>query len=144
MWKIDGCNFLSGAIQILFKSTPVILHLVFPLMTPSGFNMGTILNTKVSRSILAPKDGPSRQSIIPFIMKLEFVSPGCTLDEITTPLRFFISSKSEPNVVMISKSTGFPATVLQNSFLRNRVFFLGSDSRRPKYLDRSLYVYGQL
>ena len=24
------------------------------------FNMGTILNTKVSRSILAPKDGPSR------------------------------------------------------------------------------------
>jgi len=34
-------------------------------MTPSGFSIGTNLNTKLSLSILASKVGPVRKSMIP-------------------------------------------------------------------------------
>jgi len=55
-------------------------------MTPSGFNMGTILKTNFSLRTKASGEFPTRKSIIPFIIQLELVSPGCTRALKKTPL----------------------------------------------------------
>jgi len=54
-------------------------------MTPSGFNIGTILNTKLSLSKFASGSELTKKSIIPFIIHELLLSPGCTLAEIKTP-----------------------------------------------------------
>ena len=51
------------------------------MMTPSGFSMGTILNINVSRSSCASLSFCwSKNSIAPWIMNWELLSPGCTRD----------------------------------------------------------------
>ena len=55
-----GCCFLLGSLHHLFRSTPASEHLEFPLITPSGLSIGTILNSKLSLKILALRVGPVR------------------------------------------------------------------------------------
>lgn len=50
-------------------------------MTPSGLSIGIILKTKLSLKYLAPSSSDTKYSKVPYIMKLAFDSPGCTLDD---------------------------------------------------------------
>lgn len=108
--------------------------------------MGTILKTKLSRNILASNDGPVKKSMTPFIIQLAFVSPGCTRDVMTTPLRFCKACGSHEKDVMVSKSQLInvthiswayllPANVWQSVRLRTSLLFTGSFSKLVKYLN---------
>jgi hypothetical protein len=83
-------------------------------MTPSGFYIGTILNTKQSLSTWASGAWLTKKSMMPFIIHDALVSPGCTLDEMNTP--FFASALSDFGslslLVMVMYSQRFPARVL--------------------------------
>ena len=65
-------------------------HTYFPLITPSGFSIGTILKMKVSRRASASLLSPMRCSIEPFITQLALDSPGCTRAERNMYGRFSI------------------------------------------------------
>ena len=109
--KIVGCSFLLGSSQARFRSTPANPHRYDPLITPSGFNIGTSLKTKLSRRSLASGDPPVRKSRIPFIICEALLSPGCTRAVITIPFRFLIASGSLEKVVTVISSHMFPAIV---------------------------------
>jgi len=77
-------------------------------MTPSGFSIGTILNTKQSLKTWASGASLTRKSIIPFIIHEELLSPGCTLAEIKTPRLFDFF----PLLVIVMYSHTLPASVV--------------------------------
>ena len=109
--QMVGWRTFDGAFQRLFKSQPAREHRQFPLITPSGFNIGTILNTKFYQRISA--SGMSvlvKQSRAPFIIQEPTDSPGCTLAVRTTPLRLFMFS-GFCLLVMVKISRGLPARV---------------------------------
>jgi len=84
-------------------------------MTPSGFYMGIILKTKVSRRNLAFKSSLIRKSITPFIIHDAFDSPGWTLEVRITDFLTAISTGSLEKLVTINMSTSLPAKDLQST-----------------------------
>jgi hypothetical protein len=81
-------------------------------MTPSGFNIGIILNTKLSLKYFAPSSSLTKYSKVPYIIMLAFDSPGCTLDVKITALLNAISSGLAAKLVTITISQLLPAMVL--------------------------------
>jgi hypothetical protein len=57
-------------------SLPIRVVLVFPIMTPSGLHMGTILKIKRLRSSLDTRDRDMRKLIRPCMIQEDAVSPG--------------------------------------------------------------------
>ena len=85
------------------------------MITPSGFNMGTILKTKLFLKYRAPSSSLTKYSNVPYIMKEAFDSPGWTLDVSTIALLTAISSGLEAKFVIITISQSLPAIVLHNT-----------------------------
>ena len=107
-------------------------------MTPSGFSMGMILKTKLSRRIWASSESPVRKSRQPFIIQLALVSPGWTRLLITMAFRDLSDSRSQSSVVTVRQSQLFPARVLQRVRRRKRFRLTGSSSRSRMYSCRSV------
>ena len=87
-------------------------------MTPSGFYIGIILKTKVSRKYFAFSSSLIKKSMTPFIMNEALDSPGCTLDVSIAAFLTAISWGSEVKFVTISMSTSLPASDLHKTVLR--------------------------
>lgn len=66
-WKIVGWMVLCGFRHLLFRSTPSTPHLWFPFTTPSGFSIGTTLNTNWFLSCSATGLALVKKSSTPFI-----------------------------------------------------------------------------
>lgn len=145
--QMVGCNFLEGQIHCLLRSAPERLQRQLPTMTPSTLSMGTILKTKFSRSILAVGLLPRRKSIMYSIMKLDIVSPGCTL-AVRIIARFSllglqpIVKQSQLNYIAYLNYL-LPDQVKQRNFLWKRFFLTGSSSMDLRYFWRWVQVQGQ-
>ena len=87
-------------------------------MTPSGFYIGIILKTKVSRRNLALRSSLMRKSITPFIIQDAFDSPGCTREVRITDFLTAMSTGSLEKFVTMSMSTSLPANDLQRTVFR--------------------------
>ena len=117
--KISGCRLILGFKYFLFKSEPEIDTLLFPIITPSGFSIGTILNVNLFLSSLAIwislrenflfGSFAERNSISPLIMWDPVVSPGCTL---AVKIAYFFYSSGIFGSVIVSKGTFNPDIVL--------------------------------
>lgn len=89
---IVGCENSVAIFHDRFMSCPIKLHLLLPRNTPSGFNIGTILNTKFSRKIVAIGCEPSKNSKNPWQTNDVTDSPGCALANTTiTRIKLFVS-----------------------------------------------------
>lgn len=94
MARIVGCENSVATFQHRFKSCPIKLHRLFPKNTPSGFTIGTILNTKLSRRTIAMGCVPNRNSSMPWHTNDVTDSPGCVLANTTmTRMKFFVSTR---------------------------------------------------
>ena len=67
--------------------------------------------------------------MMPCIIQDALASPGCTRDEMTTPLRFRIASPSDVKDVIVSISTVLPESVSHSGRRRNRFVAEGSSSK---------------
>jgi hypothetical protein len=79
-WYIEGWSVYYGLFHFLLRSYPIIEVLPFPANTPSGFSIGTILNTIfVISNIYYIYVFSTKNLISPSQTKLPWVSAGCTL-----------------------------------------------------------------
>ena len=78
MWKTGGKASLMTDLYCLFKSLAAKEHLVLPMMTPSGFSIGTILKIYLSLSSAATSDSPVKKWRMPLMIHELGVSPGWT------------------------------------------------------------------
>ena len=92
-------------------------------MTPSGFNIGTNLKTKVSLNFTATGSSEIMNLIIPYMIKELLVSPGWTLAVAMIALRSAISASVELKFVMMSISTELPLKLLVNSVFQTNSYF---------------------
>lgn len=81
-------------------------------MTPSGFNIGIILKTKLFLKYFAPSSSLTRYSKVPCMIKEALDSPGCTLEVKIMARLTAISSGRELKLVIITISQSLPAKVL--------------------------------
>jgi hypothetical protein len=72
----------------------------------------------LSLKYFAPSSSLTKYSRVPYIIKLAFDSPGCTLDVKMTARRIAINSGLEVKFVMMTISQLFPAIVLVKIVLR--------------------------
>ena len=110
-------------------------------MTPSGFSIGTSLNTNASRSARATGESAVKKRITPRIINDAFDSPGCTRALRTTAGRFCSAPALPEKLVTVSSSHRFPASVVASCRLRRNVDTPGVASRAASSRCRSLYVY---
>ena len=87
-----GSYIFDGYSHLRLESQPKSSALVFPWTTPSTFIMGTILKTNLFNKNSDYSLLDSRKSMIPSIIKLAVVSPGCWRDMIQ--IDFFYRSLS--------------------------------------------------
>ena len=88
-----------------------LTHSLSHTYSPSGFNIGTILNTYCSLNAAAALLSAVKKSKIPCIIQEELLSPGCTLAVKTTPTRAFSSLGDRDGAVTVSKSQELPVGV---------------------------------
>lgn len=87
-----GCENSVATFQQRFKSCPIKLHRLLPRKTPSGFTIGTTLNMKFLRRIIAIGWLPSRNSSRPWHTNEAADSPGCERASTTITRRKFFPS----------------------------------------------------
>lgn len=93
-------------------SFPIRVVRVFPMMTPSGLHMGTILKTRRFLSSLATRLLLIRKLTSPCTIQLEDVSPGCSRAYTKTT---FLALSFPSKFVMVSRGTSTPPRDLQST-----------------------------
>ena len=122
--KGSGSSCWCGFSNHRFMSFPIKDHRWFPTTTPSGLIIGIIWNMTLFLSSWAAGVFPRIKFIIPWVIQLAFVSPGCTLPQISTILRAFSFSLEELKFVMISKGILRPPRLFPRSLTSIILFFL--------------------
>lgn len=134
--KMVGWENSVATFQQRFKSWPIKLHRLLPKNTPSGFTIGTILNTKFSRKTNAIGWVPRRNSIRPWHTNDVTDSPGWDRANTTmTRMKFFVSTRDGfgTRSMVINSSLRFCCNI-QNFKWKSSIYFSLSWSHLTKLL----------
>ncbi len=116
----SGYNSNRWLLNYLFKSFPAALVLELPMITPSGFSIGTIKKFTLSLNSWAYFVLEIKNSINPLIIWELFDSPGWILP--VTKMFFFGSflSVSEKKFVKCKRGISTPVKVIPKLYLRTK------------------------